>query len=191
MLTETLTMKYTATKFRVRTNKRLRSQKYPEKHSDFLGCSSTKSSFGLNMLLTKPNKFQIPPPHPVLLKRIREERMKLTSSFESGINIIDIETSWEIDKFISHHFNTSIRNVLKSKSSSKKRPMNAFMAFRTYYAQLGTGLKQNTLSVILSEAWNAPETDQNIWDIFAQQFNFASPRCGFVNYIMAHASSAP
>nr|Q874N0.1 RecName: Full=Mating-type protein ALPHA1 [Nakaseomyces delphensis]AAO25603.1 ALPHA1 [Nakaseomyces delphensis] len=183
--------KYTTAKFKVTPTGKCRN-KNNESIKKLIFNNGTKINTGLNLLLTQPNQVNIPPPPKILLDRIREERKRMVSSANSDITVIDIELCWEIDKFLAHHFqNTdSSKNDNYTKSNIKK-PINAFIAFRAYYSQLGAGIKQNILSSILSEAWNSPETDQNIWDIFAQQFNFASARCGFVNYIMAQASSAP
>ncbi|KAL3234232.1 hypothetical protein RNJ44_02994 [Nakaseomyces bracarensis] len=181
--------KYITAKFKVSPSKKSRNPN-SESTKAHLFRKGMRMNIGLNLLLTTPNKFQIPPPPKILLDRIREERKKLSENPE--LNIIDIELSWEIDKFLAYHFQNTENNKNNNYTKSNiKKPINAFIAFRAYYSQLGTGLKQNTLSTILSEVWNSPETDQNIWDIFAQQFNFASARCGFVNYIMAQASSAP
>ncbi|CCD22170.1 transcriptional co-activator mating type protein alpha NDAI_0A00100 [Naumovozyma dairenensis CBS 421] len=51
------------------------------------------------------------------------------------------------------------------------KSINGFMLFRSYYSQYGKGLKQSLLSPLLSKLWNAHETDQLLWDQFAQQCN--------------------
>ncbi|RMD44179.1 hypothetical protein DV735_g1008, partial [Chaetothyriales sp. CBS 134920] len=52
---------------------------------------------------------------------------------------------------------------------AKKRPLNAFMAFRSYYSPQLSGMTQKVKSGIMQSLWSA-ETRKNLWAILAKAY---------------------
>ncbi|EJS44558.1 hmlalpha1p [Saccharomyces arboricola H-6] len=112
-----------------------------------------------NVIRPLKKNIQIPAPSPLFLKKIQLHRI------ESGSQ------------------NIHCRQVNKVSIKSSKKYLNSFMAFRAYYSQFGSGVKQNVLSSLLSEEWHADKMQHGIWDYFAQQYNFINPGFGFVEWL--------
>ncbi|CAI4293502.1 ACA_G0005070.mRNA.1.CDS.1 [Saccharomyces cerevisiae] len=85
----------------------------------------------------------------------------------------------QIHRIASGSQNTQFRQFNKTSIKSSKKYLNSFMAFRAYYSQFGSGVKQNVLSSLLAEEWHADKMQHGIWDYFAQQYNFINPGFGF------------
>lgn len=136
--------------------------------------------------ITKIPNMKIPSPPKSLLERIEEEKRKIIKcGFNESINLWEFPLLWDNDDLLISITN-NILNNLYSKSASRvvsRRPLNSFMAFRVYNAQFGYGLRQNILSSLLASAWHSHPEQQNVWDTFAQQFNFVKPKCGFVEWV--------
>ncbi|CAD6605298.1 EM14S01-3B_G0051050.mRNA.1.CDS.1 [Saccharomyces cerevisiae] len=89
----------------------------------------------------------------------------------------------QIYRIASGSQNTQFRQFNKTSIKSSKKYLNSFMAFRAYYSQFGSGVKQNVLSSLLAEEWHADKMQHGIWDYFAQQYNFINPGFGFVEWL--------
>ncbi|CAI4056342.1 transcriptional co-activator mating type protein alpha SKDI_03G0090 [Saccharomyces kudriavzevii IFO 1802] len=89
----------------------------------------------------------------------------------------------QIHRISSGNQTTQCRQLSKASIKSSKKHINSFMAFRAYYSQFGSGVKQNILSSLLSEEWHADKMQHGIWDYFAQQYNFINPGFGFVEWL--------
>ncbi|RMJ09177.1 hypothetical protein CDV36_011206 [Fusarium kuroshium] len=58
-----------------------------------------------------------------------------------------------------------------------KRPLNAFMAFRTYYLKMFPDIQQKTVSGFLTTLWNK-ETQRNKWALIAKVYSFVRDHLG-------------
>nr|BBB04549.1 mating type alpha1 [Zygosaccharomyces rouxii] len=140
----------------------------------------------VNVFMTVSKLIKIPSPPEVLLRKIEEEKHKLKKDDFNMDNILlwDPYVYWGEGYFFS--IADSSLNNLSTKGSRKgcsEKPLNSFMAFRAYNSQFGNGLKQNILSSLLAAAWHSHPEQQKICPIFAQQFNFVKPKCGFVEWV--------
>ncbi|QLQ78671.1 hypothetical protein HG537_0B00200 [Torulaspora globosa] len=136
--------------------------------------------------MAKLRPIKIPPPPNTLLRKIEEEKQKLQSESmaESG-SLWDSPIPWDSEELLFSIANDVLDNIYKkpARRGAPAKPLNSFMAFRAYYSQFGYGLKQNILSPLLASAWHSHPEQQQIWDTFAQQFNFVKPKCGFVEWV--------
>ncbi|QLL31158.1 hypothetical protein HG536_0B01365 [Torulaspora globosa] len=136
--------------------------------------------------MAKLGPIKIPSPPNTLLRKIEEEKLKLQSesSAEKG-SLWDSPISWDSEEILFSIANDVLDNIYKkpARKGASTKPLNSFMAFRAYNSQFGYGLKQNILSPLLASAWHSHPEQQEIWDTFAQQFNFVKPKCGFVEWV--------
>lgn len=58
-----------------------------------------------------------------------------------------------------------------------KRPLNAFMAFRTYYLKMFPDVQQKTVSGFLTTLWNK-EAQRNKWALIAKVYSFVRDHLG-------------
>ncbi|UPK91521.1 hypothetical protein LCI18_002456 [Fusarium solani-melongenae] len=58
-----------------------------------------------------------------------------------------------------------------------KRPLNAFMAFRTYYIRIFPSYPQKTISLFLTRLWNQ-DPQRNKWALIAKVYSFARDQLG-------------
>ncbi|QLG70080.1 hypothetical protein HG535_0A01352 [Zygotorulaspora mrakii] len=143
-------------------------------------------SDGITNFLAKKSDIKIPSPPKSLLEEIKEEKIKLAGyGIDIGATHWSFPFLWDNDEFLISLTNDLLNNLYKKPVSRavSTRPLNSFMAFRVYNAQFGYGLRQNILSSLLASAWHSHPEQQNIWDTFAQQFNFVKPKCGFVEWV--------
>lgn len=126
----------------------------------------------------------------VAKKNIRKIKPKTISNVTSN-NILTRRLNYSTTEFATGPLPTSIftpnmalicdiqSKLGQTKNTNIKTPseilqngnMNAFIAFRTYYSQFGSGLKQNVLSGFLSKFWHQSKSDQKIWTLLAEQFS--------------------
>nr|AIF79399.1 MAT 1.1.1 [Fusarium azukiicola] len=85
-----------------------------------------------------------------------------------------------------HHDSTPAHEAIESPNASgiqdasterAKRPLNAFMAFRTYYLKMFPDIQQKTVSGFLTTLWNQ-EAQRNKWALVAKVYSFVRDHLG-------------
>ncbi|CCE63451.1 hypothetical protein TPHA_0E04080 [Tetrapisispora phaffii CBS 4417] len=135
-------------------------------------------------------KLKIPYPPTCLLRSIDAElrRIEIKKSIvaQDVNSLFNVELTWDEDNVLSDDdINDDIAYINYSSEEELlfKKSLNSFIAFRAYNAQFGNGLNQHLLSHLLSLAWHSAPEQHHVWDVFAQQFNFVKPKCGFVEWV--------
>ncbi|CAI4037533.1 SMKI03G0975 [Saccharomyces mikatae IFO 1815] len=151
---------------------------------------TSKPAFRINNKISKSHR------NPVVSKKIKERRITkhvkpncfnvirpLKKDIQIPIPSSRFLKKIQIHRIASGNQHIQCRQLNKTSIKSTKKYLNSFMAFRAYYSQFGSGVKQNILSSLLSEEWHADKTQHGIWDYFAQQYNFINPGFGFVEWL--------
>nr|BBD18017.1 putative transcription factor [Ogataea minuta] len=73
--------------------------------------------------------------------------------------------------------------ITKRSTSKRRRSLNGFMAFRSFYSQnIDTYKSQKDLSSALAKVWNL-EKNQNIWNRYAAEYNISCTTASFVSWL--------
>lgn len=69
------------------------------------------------------------------------------------------------------------------KPKGKKTKMNGFIAFRTYYSNIGQSYEdQSKLSKELATIWKEDDSLQKVWEKFAEEYNVCGNDMPFLNW---------
>lgn len=106
-------------------------------------------------------------PKMTIINAIKIEKQK-QRKLDSHFNMILPNTNYTT---IPNYINFSEKkNIIKIKNNIKDpyqicmgKKLNSFMAFRAYYSQFAEGLKQQSLSIILSKEWKKEVLHQQFW----------------------------
>ncbi|SMN20088.1 MATALPHA1 [Maudiozyma saulgeensis] len=134
-----------------------------------------KLNYSTSEFVIGPNLSQNFIPNPNIIDTITyESNIQQTNTFNNILNNIyslnNLETL--IMDPVVYPPGLSMNIMVKKQPSDicQNRKLNAFIAFRIYYSQFGKGLKQNTLSNILSRIWHSNEKEQRLWNRLTQEF---------------------
>lgn len=65
----------------------------------------------------------------------------------------------------------------------KKTSLNGFIAFRTYYSNIGKSYEdQSKLSTKLAQIWKCDISLQKVWDSFAEEYNISESHLPFIHW---------
>ncbi|SCU94932.1 LAMI_0F00232g1_1 [Lachancea mirantina] len=89
------------------------------------------------------------------------------------------------ENFITPQSNTYPgTNNRREEKTNKRRSINSFIAFRSYYSKCITKkVTQQKLSSVLSEFWSKNPKEQKAWDLLSHQYNKENDGQVFVEWI--------
>lgn len=122
---------------------------------------------GVNLYMSKVTPTSIPAPPQVLVAYIKEKVKTLNKS--------------EVLMSLGNSDQLSSRDV---KTKTKKKQINDFIAFRSYYSRLLNGiLTQTELSTIISKHWTVDKQTRKNWELIAQEYNCDASGKHFFNWL--------
>ncbi|AEY98440.1 FAFR751W-Xp [Eremothecium gossypii FDAG1] len=118
---------------------------------------------GVNLYMTCERPKRIPDPPKELLKYINTQNIPTNNKNQQSNQIL-------MGLF---------KNELKS-GGKKKKKINEFMAFRSYYSRFFKGIiPQLELSGILAQVWHEYPDMKRTWEMFAEHYNIEQPNLSF------------
>lgn len=121
---------------------------------------------GVNLYMTSASPLKIPDPPKELLNYIQCYK---NASLTNPKNI---------------HNKTKTINVKTNKTDFKKKKINEFIAFRSYYSRCCNGMiPQLQLSKILAKLWHSNPKLKKTWVLFSEQYNVEQPEKSFTDWL--------
>lgn len=153
-------------------------------------------SEGVNLYMTRSAPKKIPRPPDVLLeilKKYMQESGLMTNSHKLFENE-DMECSKRgcmphlglplLVTKNSKNSKKSSKNDMSLKLTGRRKDVNSFIAFRSYYSKFFLRLVTQTyLSSVLSKYWASNPEIRRTWEMFAQQYNREKSTLGFVEWL--------
>lgn len=153
-------------------------------------------SEGVNLYMTRSAPKKIPRPPDVLLE-ILEKNIQENGLVTNIHELFENEDMVYAKRGCMSHLGLSLpetKNSKKSKKSSKnymslkltgkRKDINSFIAFRSYYSKIFLRLVTQTyLSSVLSKYWASNPEIRRTWEMFAQQYNREKSTLGFVEWL--------
>ncbi|AET37263.1 uncharacterized protein Ecym_1114 [Eremothecium cymbalariae DBVPG len=120
---------------------------------------------GVNLYMTSGPPKKIPEPPKELLRYIKQQNFEFEDIKQSNNN-----------KSIAYSEETDI--------PKKRKKINEFMAFRSYYSRFFRGIvPQLELSRILAQLWHEKPKMKRTWEMFAEHYNMEQPDQSFPEWL--------
>ncbi|AMD19463.1 HCL580Wp [Eremothecium sinecaudum] len=119
---------------------------------------------GVNLYMTSAPPLKIPDPPKKLLNYLKIRR-------NDNINLKCTQGKLANVKEVAH-------------SPKKRKKINEFMAYRSYYSRFSNGLiPQLELSRILADLWHENPEIKRTWELFSEQYNIEQPNKSFPDWL--------
>ncbi|SCV02785.1 LANO_0G00232g1_1 [Lachancea nothofagi CBS 11611] len=159
-------MKSSKASFKVTlTHTKHKLQKSPKKFRRHLQTKeNTCASTGVNLYMTYAKPKLIPKPPQIILNLI-----EVTKTSLKGLE--PTEDDQGIRKVTTNEGCTGVTSK-SLRERGKKKKLNPFIGFRSYYANCVKGkIKQQDLSILLSSYWSTNNDVHKTWEFFTQHYN--------------------